>query len=148
MTDASSPKQLRYDSPEAIYSRYVAARAAWYAAQTSSSIKTNQEYRRAQGLSQRYDKKRYEWCLDFKHMSKRYTSSTRPREWTKEEMMAYLDWCKAEDERVKAHVAREMGENPLANNRRGMKEIWDSTERDSSEQQALYSEGNTVELTV
>lgn len=57
---------LRYDSPEAIYGRYVAARSAWYAAQPAGSIKTNQQYRRAMGLPLRYDKQSYEWYLDYK----------------------------------------------------------------------------------
>lgn len=64
-------------------------------------------------------------------MSKRCITATGSREWTKEEMMSYLDWNKAEDERVEALVAKEMGDNPLANRRRGMKEIWESVERDT-----------------
>ncbi|KAJ3453177.1 hypothetical protein MRS44_018832 [Fusarium solani] len=114
-----SPSPPRYDSPQAIYGRYVAARSAWYAAQPAGSIKTNQQYRRAMGLPLRYNKQSYEWCLDYKQMSKSYTTSTGSREWTKEEMMAYLDWTKAEDERIESQVAEEMGDNPLANRRRG-----------------------------
>lgn len=53
--------------------------------------------------------------------------------------MAYLDWTKAEDERVERQVAQEMGDNPLANRQRGMKEIWKSVEQDIVDQQALYS---------
>jgi hypothetical protein len=49
--------------------------------------------------------------------------STGAREWTKEEMMAKLDWSTAEDERVEHQVAKEIGENPLANKKRGMKNI-------------------------
>jgi hypothetical protein len=79
---------LRYDSPEAIYQRYIAARSAWYKSQPRGSIKTNQEYRKAIGLPLRYGKKSYEWCLDYKEMTKYYRTSTGVREWTKEEMMA------------------------------------------------------------
>jgi hypothetical protein len=57
-------------------------------------------------------------------MSKRCITGTGSREWTKEEMMSYLDWNKAEDERVEALVAKEMGDNPLAHKRRAMREIW------------------------
>jgi hypothetical protein len=67
------------------------------------------------------------------------------REWTKEEMMAYLDWDQAENERIEARVAEEMGNNPLANRRRGMKEIWKSVEQDILEQEALYSNDNQAE---
>lgn len=42
-------------------------------------------------------------------MSKCCITSTGLRAWTKEEMMAYLDWSKAEDERIKAQVAKKMG---------------------------------------
>lgn len=129
----------RYDSPEAIYGRCVAARSAWYATQPAGSIKTNQQYRRAVGLPLRYDKQSYEWCLDYKQMSKRCITSTGSREWTKEEMMAYLDWSKAEDERIEGQVAEEMGDNPLANTRRGVKDIWRRIEEDTEDQEALYS---------
>ncbi|KAG8410689.1 hypothetical protein J3459_022535 [Metarhizium acridum] len=138
-------EEPRYDSPGAIYERYVAARNAWYAAQPAGSIKTNQQYRKAMGLPQRYDKRSYEWCLDYKQMSKHRVTATGSREWTKEEMMAYLDWSNQEDERIEAQVAREMGDHPLANKRRGMKEIWKRIEVDSNEQQALHSANSATE---
>jgi hypothetical protein len=100
-----------------------------FAAQPRDSIKTNQQYGKAKGLPQRYDKKSYEWRLDFKQMSKRCVTATGSREWTKEEMMACLDWSSVEDKRVEAQIAREMGNNPLANKRRGMKEFWKSAEK-------------------
>ncbi|KAG7001027.1 hypothetical protein FocnCong_v013249 [Fusarium oxysporum f. sp. conglutinans] len=139
---------LRHDSPEAIYGRYVAARSAWYAAQPAGSIKTNQQYRRAMGLPLRYDNQSYEWCLDYKQMSKRCITSTGSREWTKEEMMAYLDWSKAEDERIEAQVVKEMGKNPLANKRRGMTEIWRKAEMDNIEQETLYAAEDKAELCI
>ncbi|KID82087.1 hypothetical protein MGU_10567 [Metarhizium guizhouense ARSEF 977] len=58
--------------------------------------------------------------------------------------MEYLDWSKAEDERVET-VAKEMGNNPLASRRRGMKHIWRSIEQDMKEQQALHSEEKLAE---
>ncbi|GKU08048.1 unnamed protein product, partial [Fusarium langsethiae] len=78
-------------------------------------------------------------------MGKRCTSTIPGREWTKEEMMAYLDWTRVEDERVERVVAQEMGDNPLANRRRGMKEIWKRVEQDMIDQQALYSNDNQAE---
>lgn len=59
--------------------------------------------------------------------------------------MAYLDWAKAEDERVERQVAREMDDSPLANRRRGLKEIWKSVEQDTIEQQARYLNDNQAE---
>jgi hypothetical protein len=96
-------------------------------------------------LPQRYTKADYTWCCDFKQMSKRCKTSTGTRDWTKEEMMAYLDWSKAEDERVESLVAKEMGNNPLASRRRGMNHIWKSIEQDMNEQQALHSNENLAE---
>lgn len=49
-------------------------------------------------------------------------------------MIAYLDWSNIEDKRVKAQVVKEIGDNPLANKRRGVKDIWKSVEQDSKEQ--------------
>jgi hypothetical protein len=72
-------------------------------------------------------------------MSDRCITTTGSREWTKEEMMAYLDWNSREDERIEALVAKEMGDNPLANKRRGMKDIWESVKRDSKEQENLHA---------
>lgn len=53
-------------------------------------------------------------------------------------MMAYLDWSKAEDDRVEAQVAAEMESNPFSS-RRGMRDIWEAAENDGKEQQELYS---------
>ncbi|KAF5715301.1 mutator-like element transposase [Fusarium mundagurra] len=128
----------RYDDPRAIYQRYVAARDAWYKAQPRGSIKTNQQYRRALGLPLRYDKCSYQWCLDWKQMGKRCDAPNVSRDWTKEEMMAYLDWSKAEDDRVEAQVAVEMESSPFSS-RRGMHDIWEAAAADSEAQQAIHS---------
>lgn len=138
-TQAGAGPSLRYDDPRAIYQRYVVARDTWYKAQLSGSVKTNQEYRKAMGLPLRYDKASYQWCLDWKQMGARCTLSPGSRDWTKEEMMAYLDWSKAEDDRVEAQVAAEMESNPFSVGRRGMREIWEAAAKDDREQQSLYS---------
>lgn len=130
--------ELRYDDPRAIYRRYVEARKAWYSAQPRGSIKTNQQYRKAMGLPQRYNKVSFAWCLDWKQMSKQCTMQKGSREWTKEEMMAYLDWSKAEEDRVEAQVAAEMEGNHFSK-RRGMGEIWVAAVADCEAQEALYS---------
>jgi hypothetical protein len=61
------------------------------------------------------------------------------RDWTKEEMIAYLDWSKAEDDRVEAQVAVEMESN-LFSSRRGLRGVWEAAEKDAKEQQNLYSD--------
>jgi hypothetical protein len=134
----SSISRLEYHDPRAIYRRYTAARDEWNKAQPPGSMKTNQQYRRAKGLPLRYDKASYKWCLDYKQMTQRCTLSTGSRDWTKEEMMAYLDWSRSEDSRVEAQVMLESGDNPMATGRRGMRDVWKRAERDIAEQQVLY----------
>ena len=91
------------------------------------------------GLPLRYSKESFKWCLDYKQMGKRCTTSTGSREWTKEEMMAYLDWDKSETDRVEARVAQETENGRLFSGRRGMGELWEMAQQDIDEQQALYS---------
>ncbi|KAM5528545.1 hypothetical protein FOXYSP1_19026 [Fusarium oxysporum f. sp. phaseoli] len=129
---------LRYDNPQAIYQRYTAAREAWYRAQPRGSIKTNQQYRKAMGLPLRYSKADYDWCLNWNQMTKRCITPTGSREWTKEEMMAYLDWDKLENDRLDAQVADEIVVRPFSS-RRGPGEIWRACEKEVEEEQALYS---------
>ena len=132
----AAPK-LRYDDPRAIHQRYVEARQAWYNAQPRGSIKTNQQYRKTMGLPQRYDNVSYKWCLDRKPMGMQCMMQKGCRDWSKEEMMAYLDWSKAEEDRVEALVAAEMEGNPFSK-RRGMREIWEAAATDSDAQEALF----------
>lgn len=126
-----------HDDPQAIYQRYITAREAWYKAQPRGSIKTNQQYRRVIGLPLRYSKTSYQLCLDWKQMNKHCRTSTGFRDWTKEEMMAYLDWDKSENDRVEAYIAAEIEGNPFSS-RRGMGEIWRAAADDLEEQEALY----------
>jgi hypothetical protein len=59
------------------------------------------------GLPLGYPKASYSWCLDYKQLGRCCATSMSPREWTKEEMTAYLDWEKAGTDRIGAKVARE-----------------------------------------
>jgi hypothetical protein len=71
-------------------------------------------------------------------MGKRCDTPNGSRDWTKKEMMAYLDWSKAEDDRVKAQVGVEMERSPFSS-RRGMHDIWEAAAADSEAQQAIHS---------
>ena len=93
------------------------------------------------GLPARYSKADYDWCLDYKQMGRHCKAGRSIREWTKEEMMSYLDWDKAENERVEQNVGIEMAEQPFSG-RRGMREIWDAAERDLEVQEGWYGNGN------
>ena len=89
------------------------------------------------GLPLRYSKAEYNWCLDYKQMGSRCKEGNGTRDWTKEEIMSYLDWDKAESERVELNVGREMAEQPFLG-RRGMQDIWDAAERDLEVQEEWY----------
>lgn len=99
-------EDLPRSHPCNIYARYIADREKWYKSLPPSSLKTNQQYRKAKKLPQRFSKKEYEWCLDYKEMGKLCKITKPHREWKKEEMMAYLDFDKAEEERVHTKTAQ------------------------------------------
>ena len=132
------PEQpIKHDDPRAIYQRYITAREAWYKDQRPGANISNKMYRKAMGLPLRYTKASYDWCLDYKQMTKHCKTSTGTRDWTREEMMAYLDWDRSEAERIDIQVAQESaGGLP---NRRGMGGLWTRAGQDCEEQQALYS---------
>ena len=139
---AASPKRaptpVAYDSPQAIYERYVASREAWYKRQPRGAIKTNQQYRKAQGLPSRYSKADYAWCCDWKQMNSGCLVGSSRRPWTKEEMMAYLDWTHLEDQRVEEQVQKEMEADGYRSRRRGMDDIWEAAAQDRQQQQQRY----------
>lgn len=135
---AALVSELRYDDPRAIYQRYVAKREAWYRAQPRGSVKTNQQYRKAMGLPQRYGSTDFDWCRELTQMKRKCETQGGSREWEKEEMMAYLDWSNGEENRVLADVAAEM-EGNMFSRRRGMDDIWEAAARDMEAQEALYS---------
>ena len=71
-------------------------------------------------------------------MGKRCTDEgTKSRDWTKEEMMAYIDFNDTEDRRVNEKVSREMAAQPFSN-KRGMRGIWDAAIEDSAEQDIAF----------
>ncbi len=129
---------LRHDDPRAIYQRYTAAREAWCKTQPSDSARTNLQYRKAMGLPLRYSKASYDWCLDWKQMTKCCQTPDGVRKWTREEMMAYLDWDKSENDRIDEKVADEIIVQSFSG-RRGVDDIWSACEKDSEERQAFYN---------
>lgn len=126
---ANAVPALRADDPRVIFQRYKEAREAWVATFPRGSQKTNQQYRKAMGLPTRYSKEDYEWCINYKQMGRYCRGESGIRDWTREEMMSYLDWDRAENERVEQNVGKEMAEQPFSG-RRGMQDIWDAAGRD------------------
>lgn len=128
---------MRYDDPRAIYERYVTARDIWYKAQRPGTYVNNKIYRKAVGLPIQFTKASYDWCLDYKQMTRHCVTSTGTRSWTREEMMAYLDWDRSETERVDAQIAQESASR--LPNQRGMGRLWRRAGQDCEEQQAVYA---------
>ncbi|EJP61523.1 transposase-like protein [Beauveria bassiana ARSEF 2860] len=132
----TAPK-IRYNDPQAVYQRYIESRQAWYETQLRGSIKTNQSTERQwvcpSGTTRR--------SLLGASIGSRWVGNVKrkknARDWTKEEMMSYLDWDKAEEDRVEAVVAAEMEANPFSE-RRGMGDIWKAAAADCAAQEALY----------
>ena len=139
LPDLVAPHNLSYSDPRAIYQRYIAAREAWYKTQPSGTYVSNDLYRKAVHLPRRFSKKSYEWCLDYKQMGKRCITPTGSRDWTKEEMMAYLDWDKAETDRIETQVAQETDNGRLLSGKRVIAELWKRAGRDMEEQEALWA---------
>ena len=129
--EAAPADLLRYNTPEAIYARYITARATWYAQLPRGGLKTNQEYRRAKELPLRYSKRDYDWCLRLQNMKKCKDGGA---SWSKEEMMAYLDWSNAEDERVEEIVRNDVEANGFRAGR-GLAKLWADVDRDLEEQE-------------
>ena len=58
--------------------------------------------------------------------------------WTKEEMMAYLDWDKAEEDRVNGRVREDIEANSFGVPRRGLGHLWAEVDRDITEQNHVH----------
>jgi hypothetical protein len=126
---------LEYNDPRAIHQRYMDAREACFQTQPSSITKSDSGYRMALGLPESYSDTSFKWCRNFKQMGKQCIDNGRTRPWTEEEMMAYLDWNWAEDDRVDASLIAD----PLDPSRRGPGEVLRRAEEDAREQQLLHS---------
>ncbi|KAL9560858.1 hypothetical protein ACKAV7_015021 [Fusarium commune] len=135
-TAQSEVNELDYDDARAIYRRYKADREAWYATQPRGALKTNQQYRKAMKLPQRYTKAKYNWCLDYKEMGPQCRIGRSVRDWTKEEMMAYLDFDEAENERVNKQVEEELKARRFTTYR-GPDYVWKAAARDYEDQQRI-----------
>jgi hypothetical protein len=118
---------LRYDDPRAIHQRYVASRNAWYKTQPPGTFLSNRQYRKAMGLPLGYPTSSYTWCMDYKQMGRCCITPAGSREWTKEELMAYLDWDKLETDRIEARVAQEAEGGRLLTKAWGIYGRWRST---------------------
>jgi hypothetical protein len=74
--------------------------------------------------------------MDYKQMGRCCITPAGSREWTKEELMAYLDWDKLETDRIEARVARETDGGRILSRERGMGHLWEMAQQDIDEQEA------------
>jgi hypothetical protein len=70
-------------------------------------------------------------------MGKRYRTSTGFRDWTKEEIIAYIDWSESEDARINDQVELEIKDKPLDTERRGIATLWEQAGRIGTERELL-----------
>lgn len=146
VTGLSANRAARRGDPRTIYRNYVEARAAWYETLPRGSIKTNQEYRRSLGLPLRYDRRCYEWYLSDGGMTPLGTTLKGTRAWTKEEMMAYLDWSQTLEGFIEESVAVEgrMGKTSGRSARNEHDASCELAQPDEEEASTLVEEGCIV----
>ena len=58
--------------------------------------------------------------------------------WTKEEMMAYIDWDRVEEDRVNGIVREDVEANGFGARRRGLGHLWAEADRDIEEQSRIH----------
>jgi hypothetical protein len=143
--EPTEARRLPFDDPNAVVRRYKAARAIWYASLPPGSKhkKTNEGYRKAMQLPKKYNKSKMKWCLDYKYMGTHDRSGRRPREWTDEEKMCYIDFYDQAEKEAEVAMSSRIIEERLKHiypPRRGINALWDQAARDAKEQQRRINE--------
>jgi hypothetical protein len=83
------------------------------------------------------------WCLDYKYMGTHDRSGRRPREWTDEEKMCYIDFYDQAEKEAEVAMSSRIIEERLKHiypPRRGINALWDQAARDAKEQQRRINE--------
>ncbi|KAF5245198.1 hypothetical protein FAUST_1853 [Fusarium austroamericanum] len=114
---------------------------------TAQSEADTLSYTDARAIYQRYKadreacKAEYDWCLGWKEMGKQCRTGRSLRDWTKEEMMSYLDFDRAENERVDKQVEEELKARRFTTYR-GPDHVWKAAARDHKDQQRVHENRN------
>ncbi|KAJ0126100.1 hypothetical protein HZ326_30793, partial [Fusarium oxysporum f. sp. albedinis] len=124
-----------YDSAPAIYRRYVSDRDKWYS-QQPQRCRTDKLYRKAMKLRLKYPKANHKWACGLSQMGShvRASNGRKLRDWTEEEINAYIDFSNKEEERVYHTVAGQA----RYTGRRGIEDSMRAAEEDGRIQQAYY----------
>ncbi|OBS15929.1 hypothetical protein FPOA_13340 [Fusarium poae] len=130
---------LMHDDGRVIYSRYKAAREEWYREQPPHR-QTDKLYRKAKGLRARYNKAEKAYVLSDSRMGRhvKRRNGLKLRDWTDEEIAAYLDWDKEEEERAYEKEAAK----PLYDRNRNLNSYWEEAAVDFQSREALYNQSN------
>jgi hypothetical protein len=124
-----------YDSAPAIYRRYISDRERWYQQQPQRR-RTDKLYRKAMKLRLKYPKSNHQWARTLGQMGDyvKAANGRKLRDWTEEEINAYIDFQNKEDERVYHAVAQ----RAQYTGRRGIEDSMRIAEEDGRIQQAYY----------
>ncbi|OBS16756.1 hypothetical protein FPOA_12636 [Fusarium poae] len=130
---------LMHDDGRVIYSRYKAAREEWYREQPPHR-QTDKLYRKAKGLRARYNKAEKAYVLSDSRMGRhvKRRNGLKLRDWTDEEIAAYLDWDNEEEERAYEKEAAK----PLYDRNRNLNSYWEEAAVDFQSREALYNQSN------
>ncbi|KAF5230800.1 hypothetical protein FANTH_13693 [Fusarium anthophilum] len=96
---APEPQPLPYGDPQAIYLQYQHNRNEWYSTLPQGVRGTDERYRRATGLPLVYEEARYKQALGWREMGRYCVGRGTRRPWTTEEMNAWIDNEKEEEQR-------------------------------------------------
>jgi hypothetical protein len=134
-TSAAVVEPEIYDGPVAIYRRYILDRERWYS-QQPQRCRTDKLYRKAMKLRPKHPKLHHRWARTLGEMGAYMKASNgrKLRDWTEEEINAYIDFSDKEDKRVQ----KEAGHRPRYTGRRGIEDSIIVAGQDGVIQQAYY----------
>jgi hypothetical protein len=149
LTSSSPPLQARepsppqYDTPEAIYNRYKASREAWRATLPPRAKKDDKAYRKSKGLPAKYSKSSVKYALDWKRMNRQCDLGIGKgkRDWTQEEIYAYLDFEEAEEEHAALEEQIRLEEGPYQG-RNGIQDCINAAVRTGQARQVYFDNWN------
>jgi hypothetical protein len=131
-----------YDTPLPTYERYKAAREAWYSTQPQRA-RNVKAYRKAKGLLLKYSKAAIKYALGYKEMGAHLIMERGQgrRDWTTEEINAYLDFREADNQRVEQAIMSQLEQG--YNLGHGLHAIQEEAIRDGQAQQLYYDNRST-----
>ncbi|KAF4332714.1 MULE transposase domain protein [Fusarium beomiforme] len=132
---APEPLPLLYLQAEAIYLQYQHDRNEWYKTLPQGVTGTDERYRRATGLPLVYEEAEYNKARGRREMGMYCIEKGRRRHWTKEEMNAWIDREKEEEQRDKQKAVEDWARDQYdPDHRVSLQRRWGEIERDLQNQ--------------